>query len=91
MVSDSRILEVAGLGFGEEESYLLLKSLKVKPLDYTLRKWFQNVSQKAFDFGEKSTEFIRIIILLKEKKAAGEPTPDVQKQEEQELINMYTG
>jgi hypothetical protein len=28
-VSDNRVLESAGLGFGEEESYLLMKSLKV--------------------------------------------------------------
>jgi len=28
LLSDNKILEWAGLGFGEEESYLLMKSLK---------------------------------------------------------------
>ena len=29
LLADNTILEYAGLGFGEEESYLLMKSLKV--------------------------------------------------------------
>lgn len=30
LLSDNKVLEWAGLGFGEEESYLMMKSLKVR-------------------------------------------------------------
>jgi hypothetical protein len=63
LLAESKSLSWAGIGFGEEETYRLAKSLKVRKAN--CRDWQRIVEQVQLDSGVKSEEAIVIIMLLK--------------------------
>lgn len=92
LLAESKSLSWAGIGFGEEETYRLAKSLKVRKAN--CRDWQRIVEQVQLDSGAKSEEAIVIIMSLKVLLTGAKKQkdfPPTRRREEKVSTRLYSG